>query len=1309
MDFFTFFVLVCLAVLLIYARKIENRRRRGAETFVETASNLTARVHALERQLTALSEITSALTARVHDLAHGQTQRESEKAPAAAAAPAQQAAKIPEPKPISPPTPVAPPIAAQVAHAPQVAPPAPAPAAQSPQKVPSVGGIPLTPRPPLAQPPVPERAAAAAGASHVASTLAQKTAAAAPVGSTAAPPLSHPPVVRAQAPTHVPFENFAAGAKPAITVPKIARPRITLEQIGTKWLPKVGITILVIGVALYTASKWELVPPVARILIFYVMGAAMLALGIFLERKEKYRVLGRVLIGGGWAIAFFTTYAMRHVEAAQIIKSDVVDLFLMLVVAAVMVWHTLRYNSQLVTGVSFLLGFVAVSISHETAFSMTAGAILALGLTVLVVSRQWFELEIFGILASYANHIYWLYETFQRFGHQQFPGYWSSVSLVVSYWVIFRISYLVRKPADKKRESISTAAALLNPLLFLVVMKYQSFHPEWAFYALLIMGAIEFTLGQLPVCHRRNMPFKALSSLGATLMVVAVPTKYSGKHTMELLWMAGAEAYLLAGVFTRERLFRVFGGIISLLVALYVFGWPAYGIVFQAARIVSGQPHYDPQFSLILAVIAALFYLNSHVIGRVWEELFDREYEQQALTSLSFIASLFAVGSVYMFVQYNAVAVVLALLVTVLAWLGRKFDIYELLAQSVWIGAVAIADVSIIGTHLDASWHSIPERLLTFPAVAALLYFSSGFVRFDREWDNQLFTILYRWAGTGLITLMIWLQTWFAVPRRDWLIAVLWTALALTLSGVAHLINRNEFKWQALVLAIMSFLCALVVNFDFVGDFHHLSYRLISVTLVGGAIYLLAGSAPMQTLKPIYSWMGTILFGYLAYRETQTEHQMWTPVLWIGLAAVLGSAARFWKDRALLWQTHLLAAAATAWTLAISFRYHQDRAQLNTMLLTVLITSGVLYGLTWVINVAKLLESDRIRQAYSWAGSLLLSWLMWYQLQPINRSLAWCVFGLILFELGYKSASAYLRAQGYVALTSSFVYIFLSNFNSHPVGSPDRSIFVRFFQVLGDPSVFTVVLLVPVYFWVYKRLHEKTDCNAAESKLRVEYLLACIGTATIAGLARFEMPAETVVVGYGLIVLAALVVAWQTRLRIFLYQTLAMLGVTGFRLSLHNFRSLDSSFVSALPSSIWAIALLTLGLPIAFQLRSRDGEESKAGQWIQFLVRRPEQPLFFVCVGLTAALLYIRLHGMVLTLDWCVEGVAVILVGFFVKQKSFVWTGLLFILFCAGKIFVDLWAVNTSVRYLAMIGVGAIILVSGYLFAKNREALREYL
>lgn len=1218
----------------------------------------------------------------------------------------------------------------------------------------------------------------------------------------------------APAPERIPFSS---GPYAETRSPKKEKRTFSLEEtLGRNWFPKVGIALIVIGMAFLMRVVWGNIPVGGRVAIIYGVALGTLAGGIFLERKERYRNLGRALIGGGWAILFAISYAIAHVQAIQVPIPGPADLFLLLTVAVAMVWHTLKYNSQTVTGIAFLLGFVSVTLNPAPPYNLIAAAVLVSGLTVIVLRRHWYELEVFGILASYLNHFYWIYQIFQESGRKPFPQYWSSVALVVSYWAIFRASYLLRKIANKQQEAVSTVAGLVSPLLFLGVMAYQSFHPAWRFWALLIMGAVEFTLGQLPVARRRLTPFQILSSLGATLMVVAVPSRYAGHHSLELLWMAGAEAFLLAGIFTRERLFRQFAGIISLLVAAYLFFNPfSGGIVSQVAALSNGAIPHDAALGLSLAVVAALFYGNSHIICRIWRELFDRGIEKQAIALFSYIAGLFVVASIYSLAQYHTVAVILAIFVTALAWTSRQFRISELRFQAHGIAVVSVLDVCITGVHLDASWHSIPERLITFSLVAALLYLSAVLIRDDapstetRLALSDVFVLLYRWAATGLITLLIWLQIWLSPVRRDWRISVLWTALALVLAGVAQWSKRKEFNWQAFVLAMMSFGCTLAVNFGYDEQFHHLSYRLISVCLVAAGIYLLARWSPVISLRPAYTWAGTILLGYLAFKETQTQ-QPWTAVLWVGMAMVLGLAARFWKDRALHWQTHLLAAAAVLWTLAITFQSFRDSHEhLMTMLITVLISSGllylltwitdltafaeskalrpayswaatillgilvycqtqekqalwtavlwigmaailavaarfwknrsllwqthllaaaatgwtilcylsrielnhtptqaitvlitvaVLYGLTWLTRVSQLTENDRIWQAYSWAGSLLLSWLGWYQLQPISLSLAWGFFGLALFEIGYNARSAYLRAQAYVALVSSFAHLFYTNVNSLPLK-------------IFDPHLLLMVLLVPIYFAVYWRLHIKTEiAGRAESKLRIEYLLACLGTATIAAFAWFEMPAEAVVAGCAAIVLALLVVTWWKQLDIFLYQMLVMLGITAVRLSMHNFNDLRSSFMSALPGSLWAIGLLAAGIPIALRLRSKEEQASTTKKWITFLVRRPEQPLFFVTVILMSVLLAIKLPDMI-TLALGIEGVVVFLLALAARQRSFRLTGFALVVICVAKIAAwDAWRMNDPrARYLTFIGVGIVILLVSYLYARYREALREYL
>ncbi len=95
-------------------------------------------------------------------------------------------------------------------------------------------------------------------------------------------------------------------------------------------------------------------------------------------------------------------------------------------------------------------------------------------------------------------------------------------------------------------------------MLLLAVMKFQSTHPELAFYALLGIGALEFIFGQLPVTRRRKAAFTLLTVIGTLLIFAAVPFKFSGNN-IALFWMIAAEALLIAGLVQREGLFRRLG------------------------------------------------------------------------------------------------------------------------------------------------------------------------------------------------------------------------------------------------------------------------------------------------------------------------------------------------------------------------------------------------------------------------------------------------------------------------------------------------------------------------------------------------------------------------------------------------------------------------------------------------------------------------------------------------------------------------------------------------------------------------------
>src|SRR5262249_23545665 len=139
------------------------------------------------------------------------------------------------------------------------------------------------------------------------------------------------------------------------------------------------------------------------------------------------------------------------------------------------------------TGLGFLLAYSTIFISRVNVYSLTAGVVLALGIVIITLKRNWFELEIFGILASYLNHYLWLRPVIEPMGAHKHPfaEFIPSAAILISYWLIYRISYVARNIASEHEEQISTVAGLLNSILLMGVLKYQSIHPEWAFWALL--------------------------------------------------------------------------------------------------------------------------------------------------------------------------------------------------------------------------------------------------------------------------------------------------------------------------------------------------------------------------------------------------------------------------------------------------------------------------------------------------------------------------------------------------------------------------------------------------------------------------------------------------------------------------------------------------------------------------------------------------------------------------------------------------------------------------------------------------------
>lgn len=91
----------------------------------------------------------------------------------------------------------------------------------------------------------------------------------------------------------------------------------------------------------------------------------------------------------------------------------------------------------------------------------------------------------------------------------------------------------------------------------------------------------------VPELRRRRNAFVLLSVLGATLMLMAVPFKYSGNN-VAILWFVGAEAFLIAGILTKKIVFRRLGLAIGILVGMHVLAIDCHRL--YQARLAADKP-----------------------------------------------------------------------------------------------------------------------------------------------------------------------------------------------------------------------------------------------------------------------------------------------------------------------------------------------------------------------------------------------------------------------------------------------------------------------------------------------------------------------------------------------------------------------------------------------------------------------------------------------------------------------------------------------------------------------------------------------
>lgn len=1132
----------------------------------------------------------------------------------------------------------------------------------------------------------------------------------------------------------------------------------SLEQtLGANWLNKLGIAILVVGLAFFLAYKLQTWGPGGKVLCGYCVGVALLACGVWLERKPTYRIFARGNIGGGWALTFFTTYAMYHVSAAKILQSPVLDLVLMMAVAAEMVAHSLRYRSQTVAGLAFLLGFVTLLTSHMEAadgtvvFSLTASLALAVALVVVTTMRHWAWLELTGLIAVYLSHLAWLMQVLPE-NHATFTEFWPSTALILIYWLIFRLAYVLRIPRDQKEENISSLSAVLNSIGVLGLLKYQSAHPEWAFWALMALGAIEMGLA-FRVRAKRRQAFVVLSTIATVLLISAVPFKFHGV-TWPVLWLVQAQVLAICGLRLGEPVFRRLG----LLTGLVTGGVLAFHVVVPLLlfRLDYPDPGHHASLTVALALAATLYWIHAEVYPRLWPQIIENELEAFALRIISWLGVGAAATAFWVALPDLWVPIGWLALVLVLGFAGHRFRAARLTLEA---DVLALCAGAVLFFHHilplalfrldspDPSHHPAETAVL---ALAALAYWirSEAYPRVLPRLDSKsssdfdlsvwlAFALpVLSWLGAGAAAAALWV----ALP--DLWLPVGWLALVLLLALAAQLFAATPLALEADALALLS---AAVLAF------HHILplalFRLDSpdpshhpaetwVLALSAVAYWIRSEVYPRVLPrlvsttpsdfnlaawqafalPATSWLGVSAAAAVLWIALPAS---WVVVGWLALVIVLGLAADWVKAQTLAVQADLLAVASLpglyfwdVWTQGW-WDHHAPLIASVALLYAGMRRKTVLTG-----------SSNYVAPAYSWAATLLLAFAAADISSVVALTPVWALLGLALFGIGRLSRKDFLRWQGYLLVALAFVRYLAVNL-------PDT---MGYSQQMRHPALFVdgisltnsllleVLVLAATGYWLLERTRNRERCT------RVEYIVAllanALGTLSIALWFAYRFPSTWVPVPGGEAWVTAiwagmatvlLALAWLIRRRAFLVQAMA-LAVAAVARGLFLDLPADSS------PDFWhgtlfhlgvAVLILLAALPFAFLLRRNDRFAAPAislPEDLGMLLRHPEQLFFFAAFALEAIALAFKLTSGHITIAWSLLGLGVFLFALVVGERSFRLAGLGLLLVSVAKILLmDVWQLSPPDRYTTLIVLGLALLAVSFLYTRFGAVIRKFL
>ena len=361
------------------------------------------------------------------------------------------------------------------------------------------------------------------------------------------------------------FKKEEPAKAQAPSVPKES----TETRIGKYFLQKIGIASLIIGIAFFVAYTFKYLLPVHKVLIGYLIGAALLFLGVKIEKNDKFKWYGRTLIGGGWSLVYFMTFAMHHIQATRVIQSHLVDLILLAIVVTFMIAHLFKYRSQGIVVLVLFLGYFTAGISRVDYFTFVYIGLLAVIAVSLAYKMKWYEMTLFSILATYLIYLNWskpqIYLSLTK-APVELTRFMLGFGFLAIYWFTYNILPFIARNGDRRPRNLVKSSIVFNSFCFglLGAIEVQRFNPDLRFHFLMLAAACAVVIALFAqYVIRKDYLRTPYLVIAIAFFTSSLPFKLE-REWVDVIWLLEIPILVYLSLYSQKVLYRILGWFLGL-------------------------------------------------------------------------------------------------------------------------------------------------------------------------------------------------------------------------------------------------------------------------------------------------------------------------------------------------------------------------------------------------------------------------------------------------------------------------------------------------------------------------------------------------------------------------------------------------------------------------------------------------------------------------------------------------------------------------------------------------------------------------